>query len=423
MKSISPLFIFILLIALTSSSIAQLDWIKYPENPVLVPGESGTWNEVSGYPFCVLFIDGTYHMWSGGFDGTTPRIGYFSSPDGIIWTPYAENPVLDVGGAGSWDDERVLYPYVLFDGNTFHMWYAGYDGSNVRIGYATSTDKVTWIPYAGNPVMNLGPSSWDNAGIFDPCIHFDGTTYHMWYGGSDINLVSYSIGYATSTDKVTWTKHADNPVLKADVDAWDELRVRAPDVLFDGMIYHMWYIGTTFSSGRHSQVGYATSPDGITWTKYVNNPVLKPSYGSWDSQWVGFSRVLWDSVGTQYKMWYGGGSDDVIGKLGYATAPDTVTALFEIEDIIVPGEYLLHQNYPNPFNPSTTIEFTIPKSEFVELKVYNILGKEVSILVSNKLHQGNHTYTFDGKNLASGIYYYQLVAGDYTEVKKMILLR
>ena len=86
-------------------------------------------------------------------------------------------------------------------------------------------------------------------------------------------------------------------------------------------------------------------------------------------------------------------------------------------------EFLLTQNYPNPFNPSTTIEFTLPKTEYVELKVYNIVGKEVSTLVSNKLNRGNHTYTFDGKNLASGVYYYQLLAGDYREVKKMILLR
>jgi hypothetical protein len=85
--------------------------------------------------------------------------------------------------------------------------------------------------------------------------------------------------------------------------------------------------------------------------------------------------------------------------------------------------YWLSQNYPNPFNPSTTIEFTLPKSELTTLKVYNILGKEVATLVSKKLNQGNHTYQFDGKNLASGVYYYQLVAGDYREVKKMILLR
>jgi hypothetical protein len=85
--------------------------------------------------------------------------------------------------------------------------------------------------------------------------------------------------------------------------------------------------------------------------------------------------------------------------------------------------YFLSPNYPNPFNPSTTIDFTLPKSEFVELRVFNILGKEVATLVSKKLNQGSHTYTFDGKNLASGIYYYQLMVGDYREVKKMILLK
>ncbi len=97
--------------------------------------------------------------------------------------------------------------------------------------------------------------------------------------------------------------------------------------------------------------------------------------------------------------------------------------VIDLETNSNPVTFSLNQNYPNPFNPSTTLEFTLPKSEIVELKVYNILGKEVATLVSNKLNQGNHTYQFDGKNQASGIYYYQLIAGDYKEVKKMILLR
>ena len=88
-----------------------------------------------------------------------------------------------------------------------------------------------------------------------------------------------------------------------------------------------------------------------------------------------------------------------------------------------PLQYFLEQNYPNPFNTSTTIQFQIPNSEFTTLKIYDILGKEISTLVSKKLNQGNHTYTFDGNNLASGIYYYQLTAGEYREVKKMILLK
>lgn len=101
---------------------------------------------------------------------------------------------------------------------------------------------------------------------------------------------------------------------------------------------------------------------------------------------------------------------------------ERVTSI-ETKTSVTPGEFCLSQNYPNPFNPSTSIEFSLPKSEYVELKVYNILGKEVMILVSKKLNKGDHTYQFVGRNLASGVYYYQLVAGQYEEVKKMILLK
>ena len=88
-----------------------------------------------------------------------------------------------------------------------------------------------------------------------------------------------------------------------------------------------------------------------------------------------------------------------------------------------PKEFSLKQNYPNPFNPSTRIEFTLQKSEYVELLVYNVLGKEVAKLVSVNLSQGNHIYTFNANDLAGGIYYYKLTAGEYLDVKKMILLR
>ncbi len=85
--------------------------------------------------------------------------------------------------------------------------------------------------------------------------------------------------------------------------------------------------------------------------------------------------------------------------------------------------YQIYQNYPNPFNLSTVISWQITAGSHVELSVYNLLGEKVATLVSEKMNAGNHTYTFDGKNLASGVYYYQLVAGDFREVKKMILLK
>jgi len=92
-------------------------------------------------------------------------------------------------------------------------------------------------------------------------------------------------------------------------------------------------------------------------------------------------------------------------------------------DQMLPVIFSLSQNYPNPFNPSTNIEFTLPKSEFVTLKIFNILGEEISTLVNDKLQAGNHTYQYDGSSLASGIYLYRIEAGEYQQVRKMILIK
>ena len=89
----------------------------------------------------------------------------------------------------------------------------------------------------------------------------------------------------------------------------------------------------------------------------------------------------------------------------------------------MPKSYALHQNYPNPFNPSTTIEFALPKSAFVTLKVYNLLGEEVATLVAEQRAAGIHKLNWDAKGLASGIYLYQLEAGNYVQSKKLILMR
>ena len=84
---------------------------------------------------------------------------------------------------------------------------------------------------------------------------------------------------------------------------------------------------------------------------------------------------------------------------------------------------ILQQNYPNPFNPTTTIEFNLPKTSEVTLKVFNILGEEVSTLVSDRLSAGSHTYEWDASNLSCGVYLYRLEAEGYFETRKMILMK
>ena len=86
-------------------------------------------------------------------------------------------------------------------------------------------------------------------------------------------------------------------------------------------------------------------------------------------------------------------------------------------------EYALAQNYPNPFNPTTTISYAIPKSGKVTLKVYDVLGKEVAVLVNGFKSKGRYSVRFNGNNLSSGIYFYKITSGDFTAAKKLILMK
>jgi len=93
-----------------------------------------------------------------------------------------------------------------------------------------------------------------------------------------------------------------------------------------------------------------------------------------------------------------------------------------------PNLFLLHQNYPNPFNPETTIQFELPQNTHVRLEIYNLLGQRVTTLLDKHKPAGHHTLKWDGKDqmgndVASGIYFYKLVAGDFCQIKKMVLTR
>lgn len=90
---------------------------------------------------------------------------------------------------------------------------------------------------------------------------------------------------------------------------------------------------------------------------------------------------------------------------------------------IIPAAYNLYQNYPNPFNPSTSIKFDIPKTTYAKLIIYDVLGREVMKLIDEKLEAGSYDISWDGTGFASGTYIYKFVTNDYTDIKKMILVK
>lgn len=95
----------------------------------------------------------------------------------------------------------------------------------------------------------------------------------------------------------------------------------------------------------------------------------------------------------------------------------------EQNDMQLPSQFSLLQNYPNPFNPSTTIEYKLPRNAFVVLKIFDVLGREVETLVNGRQNAGDHVAKFEGSDLPSGVYFFRLQAGTYTDTKKMVLLK
>ena len=256
-------------------------------------------------------------------------------PDESPWTKHENNPVLSPS-ANRWDDLRVNYPDIIFDGTTYKMWYAGEtlttDGFPwYRLGLATSSNGVNWSKHNANPVINEGT----NGGfVGTPVVIHDGTLYHMWYSARRFEAgtgFGFEIEYATSPDGITWTKFAGNPVIIASPRSWEEISVFPCEVIYDGTTYQMWYAGGDLLNTRpeRQQLGYATSSDGFTWVKSGSNPVFKPATSvSWDNLSVFPATIVFD--GTTYHMWYTGSKERPFNtlstepRIGYASSTDGI---------------------------------------------------------------------------------------------------
>lgn len=185
-----------------------------------------------------------------------------------------ETPVLDIS-SGRWDSLHVSSPGILCEEGICKMWYGGEAQPNkTSIGYATSTDGINWIKYQNNPVLQ--PSVIDGIteqGVGEPAvIHND--KYRLWYT-SIAPGESYRIGYAVSDDGVNWSKNAKFALNKGS--GWDGRGVSHPYVIFENGIYHMWYTGWGLTNSW--MLGYATSTDGVNWTRSSSNPLSIPTLG------------------------------------------------------------------------------------------------------------------------------------------------
>lgn len=257
-----------------------------------------------------------------------------------MWQRNPANPVLGAGAFGSWDSNNVIVGSLIEINGTFHLWYYGSANNfNFAIGHATSTDGLSWTRDPANPILSPGPAgSWEERGVAAPEVIYEGGQFKMWYSGNDNSNAPGSIGYATSPDGTLWTKYAGNPVITKGAGAWDSVNIVNGGVVHDASGYRLWYSGS--SDGLVYRAGLASSSDGIVWTKYAGNPVMDVTPGAWDDFRVHPTNVLATPAGLV--MFYVG-SDGATQRIGAAFSKDgvswTKSAANPILDVGAPGAW------------------------------------------------------------------------------------
>jgi beta-1,2-mannobiose phosphorylase / 1,2-beta-oligomannan phosphorylase len=418
-------------------AFGQYAWTKDARNPVF-SGVNGTWSNNVFSP-CVLFnLDSArYEMWFSANPGPTSNpdwdpysVGFAVSNDGINWSMYP-SPVLSPS-PGTWDSFTIQSPFVLRENGQYKMWYSSYNNAFPSLpgyfGYATSPDGIHWTKYTGNPIFGPGTAAWEAAGPSNCKVIPKQGGYRMWFNGFNLSLTTVKIGYAESSDGVNWIRDTvHNPILDVgSTGQWDDARIGPGSVVtIDDSVY-MWYTGNK-AGVDGAQTGLAVSRDGITnWRKYSANPVLmRGGLGTWDNERAIANTVL--RVGDTVHMWYEGWRTPYTSyqyRIGHATSP-VVAIAGAVDDRKgnIPGAFLLAQNYPNPFNPKTEIRYEVSGISEVKITVYDLLGREVAVLVNERKQPGSYEVSFDASGLASGVYMYRMQAGNFVQSRRMLLLK
>ncbi len=226
-----------------------------------------------------------------------------------------------------WEGTMVRDPSVLYQSDQYNMWYWN---DTTSIGYATSPDGVNWTKYSGNPVFT-------NA--LRPSVVYKSGTYYLFYAKPDETAISLA------TSKNPQGPFTDQGLVLSATQTWESGMIRGPSVWFDLRAgFQLWYSAGSISPAgvpwtEPAAIGYATSQDGITWTKYAKNPIMQGlNDGSWLSEAIETLRVY--KLDNIYYGFYHAADYLGISRIGLTTSSDGITWNPQASDLILDlGKY------------------------------------------------------------------------------------
>ena len=370
--------------------------------------------------------------WIGGAGGVVLR----TTDGGENWTNVTGSPIgtADVYAICGLDANTCLVStspsatYVYRTTNGGSTWTEVFTQTGGFMDDIKFQNANTGIMY-GDPVGSRwslwkttdGGATWDSSGMYLPQAGSEaGWNNSMWLSGNSVWFGTNNTRVYKSTDfGLTWTYGATTG------------SANSYSVAFNGDIGFTGQSVTLKSTDGGDNWASVTLPS--TGTCYSFNGVIDRFWYCRGTRifWSNDNGVNFDTqyVGTGTYQAMSLKQDDNIIR-GWAVTSNGAIAMYN-EQLVgvsnnqnqIPSNYLLLQNYPNPFNPSTKISFSLPKAGNVKLIVYDVLGREVATLVNEFTSAGIHAIDFNATNLSSGIYIYRIEAGNFTDTKKMILLK
>ena len=363
--------------------------LAYFGGSVFLSTNNGTdWTNVSaglvGPAVHALAINGT-----NIFAGTGGNGVFVSTNNGTNWTAVntgltnkfvnvlaASGTYLFAGTTGGWDD---------ITGGVFRSTDTGASWTKVNTGLTNTvvlelavlgTKLFAGTPYGGLFVSTDNGTSWTRTSL--------NASYVGALAVSGTNIFASAQGglFLSPDTGVTWTKVSD-------VGAMD-LVTSGPNLFALGRSF--WgSVSLSTDNGAHWELVNENMMDTLTLALGINDTYIFAGGSSGDGIWRRPLSEMLTSV------------DQGVAEL--------------------PHDFLLSQNYPNPFNPRTTIRYELPKSSDVRLSVYDMLGREVVVLMNERRNAGVHEVKFDGSGLASGLYLYRLQTGDFVATKRLLFLK